>query len=69
MNTYLNPLVGRRGVLRRLIVGTVAATASTQPFALARADTRSDSKIRRARYQAASPDVQTFYRVNRYPAK
>jgi hypothetical protein len=69
MNTYLNPLVGRRGVLRRLIVGTVAATASTQPFALARADTRSHSKIRRARYQAASPDVQTFYRVNRYPAK
>jgi len=33
------------------------------------ADTESDSEKRKARYQPNSPEVQTFYRVNRYPPK
>ena len=31
--------------------------------------TETNTEKRKARYQANSPEVQTFYRVNRYPAK
>ena len=37
--------------------------------ASARADTETNDEKRKARYKADSPEVQTFYRVNRYPAK
>jgi hypothetical protein len=67
MNSRLNPVIGRRDVLRALTVGTVAAAASAAPLAPAKADTENDTEKRRARYQAGSPEVQTFYRVNRYP--
>jgi hypothetical protein len=42
-------------------VSTIAAPASEQLAA------RRDK--RRPQYQANSPEIQTFYRVNRYPAK
>ena len=58
--------VHRRNFLRVLGLGT-ATTAV--PFAPAFADTETDSEKLEARYQANSPEVQTFYRVNRYPAK
>lgn len=67
MNTYLNPLVGRRGVLRRLLVGTVAAATSAELPVPARASTHDDSRRRWTYYRTNSSDVQTFYRVNRYP--
>jgi hypothetical protein len=58
--------VHRRNLLRVLALGgAVAAT----PLVPAAADTESNSEKRKARYQADSPEVQTFYRVNRYPAK
>ena len=58
--------VHRRKFLGVLIgSGAVAAT----PLAPALADTESDADKRKARYQANSPEVQDFYRVNRYPAK
>jgi hypothetical protein len=68
-NDRLNPDVGRRNLLRILGLGAGAAAASTAPLATAAADTASTAKKGRARYQANSPEVQTFYRVNRYPPK
>jgi hypothetical protein len=65
VNDRFNPMMGRRVVLHGLIAGTVAAVAPLSPV---RADTESDSEKRKARYQPDSPEVQTFYRVNRYPA-
>ena len=50
--------------------GVTAAAAATAPLSgSARADTESRDERRKARYKADSPHIQTFYRVNRYPAK
>ena len=63
--------LGRRDVLRAIGVGAgvgagLAATAA--PLATtAKADTESNDEKRKPRYQADSAEVQTFYRVNRYP--
>lgn len=56
----------RRDVL--LILGAGAGTtAAPRLFGQAAAQgVRKDDK-RKARYQANSPEVQTYYRVNRYP--
>ena len=69
MNDRLNPHIGRRELLRVLAVGGTAAAASAAPLVPAAADSESPAEKRKARYQANSPEVQTFYRVNRYPAK
>jgi len=52
-----------------LAVGSVAVTAGAAPLAAAEMKSADAAKKRRARYQPDSPEVQTFYRVNRYPAK
>jgi hypothetical protein len=65
MNDRLNPRIGRRDVLRALAIG--AATGTTGACTTVEAENFPDK--RKARYQADSPEVQTFYRVNRYPAK
>jgi len=62
--------VGRRDVLRAL--GAGAGVAVTAPGPLAReasAESETTDEKRKARYQANAPDVQAFYRVNRYPTK
>ena len=69
MDDRLNPTVGRRELLRVLAVGGVAAAATAAPLTPAAADSESYDEKRKARYQPNSPEVQTFYRVNRYPAK
>ena len=61
--------VGRREFLRTLGVGTAAVAAGGPLASEARADTESNDEKRKARYQTNSPQVQTFYRVNRYPTK
>jgi len=62
--------VRRRDFLRALGAGAgVAATASGALVQEAAADSESNDEKRKARYQANSPDVQAYYRVNRYPAK
>jgi len=62
--------VGRREVLRALGTGAgVAVTASGPLVQKAAADVESTDEKRKARYQANSPDVQAYYRVNRYPTK
>jgi hypothetical protein len=68
MKSRLNPVIGRRDILRGFAIGTVAAAASATPPLPAAADTENAVEKRKARYQADSPEVQTFYRVNRYPA-
>jgi hypothetical protein len=57
--------IGRRDLLRVLAVGAAAATTS----ACVPADAGDFPDRRKAAYQVNSPEVQTFYRVNRYPAK
>jgi hypothetical protein len=57
--------IGRRDLLRVLAIGVAAATTS----ACVPADAGDFPDRGKAHYQADSPEVQTFYRVNRYPAK
>jgi nitrous oxide reductase len=60
--------LGRRDFLRALGAGAgVAVTAGAPLMEEAKADTESNDVKRKARYQANSPEVQTYYRVNRYP--
>ena len=61
--------LGRREFLHTLGVGTAAAAASTLFVGPAAADTETNDEKRKARYQPNSAQVQTFYRVNRYPTK
>jgi hypothetical protein len=65
MNDRSNLKIPRRDILRVLAFG--AAAASTSGYRSAAAANFPDK--RKARYHADSPEVQTFYRVNRYPAK
>jgi hypothetical protein len=69
MERRLNPDIGRRDLLRALATGAGAVAASAAPLAAAERENTDAAKKRRARYQPNSPEVQTFYRVNRYPAK
>jgi len=60
---------GRRAQRPPLGAGATVAAAATAPLAReARADTESNDEKRKSRYRANSPEVQTFYRVNRYPS-
>jgi hypothetical protein len=62
--------VGRRDFLCALGAGAgVAVTVSGPLLQDAAADSESNNDKRKARYKADSPDVQAYYRVNRYPAK
>ncbi len=61
--------IGRRDVLRALGAGAGVAVAAAAPLATpASADNETNDQKRKARYQANSADVQTYYRVNRYPS-
>jgi hypothetical protein len=60
--------VGRRDFLRALGAGAGVAVTAAAPLATpAHADTETNDEKRKARYKPNSPEVQTFYRVNRYP--
>jgi hypothetical protein len=61
--------IGRRQLLRAGLVGFVATAASAVEISTVAADTETNSEKRKARYQANSPEVQNFYRVNRYPKR
>ena len=67
MKKGVNPKFGRRDLLRVLAIG--AATATTSACSSAGGEKYKFPDKRRARYDANSPEVQTFYRVNRYPAR
>ena len=61
--------VGRRDFLRILGGTGVGVAAGDGALATpAQADSETNDEKRKARYQANSREVQTFYRVNRYPS-
>jgi len=63
--------IGRRDLLRVVASVGVLATALTARGASSEpgARTQPDRGKRKAQYQGNSQEVQTFYRVNRYPKK
>ncbi len=60
---------GRREFLRTLGAGAALVAASDSFADEAHADTSNYQDKSKARYQPNSPEVQNFYRVNRYPPK
>ena len=61
--------VGRRDFLRALGAGAGVAVTAAAPLAtVSKADTENNDEKRKARYKADSANIQTFYRVNRYPS-
>ena len=60
--------LGRRDFLRAVGVGAGVAVTAAAPLATEAAAAESDADKKKARYQANSADVQTFYKVNRYPS-
>jgi len=61
--------LGRRDFLRALGAGAGVAAVAAAPLATpAAADSESNTEKRKARYKADSANVQTYYRVNRYPS-
>jgi hypothetical protein len=69
MNAPANPNLCRRDLLRAFAAGAGAAAAAGAPIAVAATRGTNADKAQRAAYQPNSPDVQNFYRVNRYPPK
>jgi len=61
--------IGRRQLLRTGVLGIIATAISARESGAVAADTETNSEKRKARYQANSAEVQTFYRVNRYPKR
>jgi hypothetical protein len=63
--------IGRRDLLRVVASVGVAATAFAARAGSSDAGTHTppDRGKRKAQYQGNSQEVQTFYRVNRYPKK
>jgi hypothetical protein len=60
--------VGRRDFLRAVGAGAGLAVTAATPLSTGAAASESDADKKKARYQANSTDVQTFYKVNRYPS-
>ena len=60
--------LGRRDFLRAMGVGAGVAVTAAAPLATEAAAAESDAEKKKARYKANSADVQTFYKVNRYPS-
>ena len=69
MLRWADPAFGRRDVIRAVTGAAVAVAAGVAPRAPSVADSENDSEKRKPRYQPSSPEVQTFYRVNRYPPR
>jgi hypothetical protein len=67
MDEPRNTMIRRRDLL--LAVSGVAAAATMTAIGSARPDAVVRRDKRKPQYQANSPEVQTFYRVNRYPGK
>jgi hypothetical protein len=69
MKGPLKSLIPRRDLFRAAIAGVAAAATSALMPEPAAAQSVDLKEKRRARYQADSPEVQDFYRVNSYPAR
>ena len=61
--------IRRRDLLGVAIAGAVATATSAIVLEPAAAKAVDPNDKRRARYQANSPEVRNFYRVNAYPVR
>jgi hypothetical protein len=61
--------IRRRDLLLAVSVSGVAAAAGVTAIGSTRSDAAIRRDKRRPQYQANSPEVQTYYRVNRYPGR
>jgi hypothetical protein len=68
MKSFLLAKVRRRDVFRAAAAGAAIAASGTTAIEAAGAEPTGSAK-RKARYQPNSPEVQNFYRVNRYPVR
>jgi hypothetical protein len=68
MNQQQKITVGRREFLRALGAGAGVAVVPAALVTEAKADSENNDEKRKARYNANSAEVQTYYRVNRYPS-
>jgi hypothetical protein len=62
-------IIRRRDLLRLGIAGVAAAAANTAVSEPASAAPVDLAAKRKTRYQANSPEVKDFYRVNKYPTR
>jgi hypothetical protein len=69
MNERFEAIIRRRDLLRFAIAGAGTAAATTLVPDPATAAPVNLADKRKARYQANSPEVREFYRVNSYPAR
>jgi hypothetical protein len=69
MKEHRKATLGRREFLRTLGGGAALVAAAESVPGEAHALPADYQDRRKARYQPNSPEVQNFYRVNRYPAK
>jgi hypothetical protein len=69
MKSFLLAKMRRRDVFRAAAAGAALAASGTTALEAASAEPTGNANKRRARYQANAPEVQNFYRVNRYPAR
>jgi hypothetical protein len=60
--------LGRRDFLRAMGAGAGLAVTAAAPLATEAAGSETEAEKKKARYQANSTDVQSFYKVNRYPS-
>jgi hypothetical protein len=60
--------LGRRDFLRAMGAGAGLAATTAAPLASGAAASESDTEKKKVRYQPNSTDVQSFYKVNRYPS-
>jgi hypothetical protein len=67
MKDHFKVTIRRRYLLGLAIAGVAAATASTMVPDRAAVKPDNPKDKRKARYQASSPEVRNFYRVNSYP--
>jgi hypothetical protein len=67
MKKWEKEKLGRRDFLRAMGAGAGLAVAAAAPLATEAVAAESDSDKKKTRYRANSTDVQSFYRVNRYP--
>jgi len=68
MKTEPKAYLARRNFLRALGAGAGVAATPAVLVTEAKADSESNDEKRKARYKADSPEVKTYYRVNRYPS-
>jgi len=68
MKTEPKANMARRNFLRALGAGAGVAAAPAALITEAKADSETNDEKRKPRYKADSPEVKTYYRVNRYPS-